>query len=109
MRANKARSFCTKCATLDDPLEQERLARELDAHLMGDSPLVAQLKVWDEKPKDSPERLEAFKRAPEILYANHHVVTDENVDEYEARFHAMSEDDPEFKLLGDVLHRYILG
>ena len=37
------------------------------------------------------------------------VVTDENLDEMEAKFHAMPEDDPDFNALGDALHRWMLG
>ena len=36
-------------------------------------------------------------------------VTDENVEAMEDRFKAMSLDDPEFRLLGIALHRYMLG
>ena len=37
------------------------------------------------------------------------VVTDENLDEMEAKFYAMPEDDPDFNALGDALHRRMLG
>lgn len=37
------------------------------------------------------------------------VVTDQNVDEVEQRFHSLSKNDPEFKTLGDALHRYMTG
>lgn len=44
------------------------------------------------------------KMAPEPF-----VVTDENVEQLEDRFAAMSQNNPDFKRLGDALHRYMIG
>ena len=44
------------------------------------------------------------KMAPEPF-----VVTDENVEQFEERFKAMSQNNPDFKRLGDALHRYMIG
>jgi hypothetical protein len=58
---------------------------------------------------DNPGNRERLAKELDVQDERKFVITNENLDEIEAKFHAMSEDDPDFKALGDVLHRWMLG
>jgi hypothetical protein len=58
---------------------------------------------------DNPEVRERLAKEPDMPDEPKFIITNENLDEMEAKFHAMSEDDLDFKALGDALHRWILG
>jgi hypothetical protein len=82
----------------DDPKEQDRLVRDLDAQWMQDDPLVQRLKEYEALPEGSPERLKTFKRALQTVHEEHKlIVTDENYSEMLKRFRSLVPHTPEWE------------
>jgi hypothetical protein len=90
--------------------ESKSISREIIDAIGQDDPLVQRLKEWEATAKDSPERLEAFRRALQTLHDEHKViVTDENYSEILKRFRSLVPHTPEWEGLGDALGKWMLG
>jgi hypothetical protein len=70
LRKRKGAKLFRELCNADDPHEQDRLAKELDAHLMNESdPVVRLLEEWQAIPDDDAAgKLKAFRK---VLQAVH--------------------------------------